>query len=139
MREQRILEFIVPILYPEKPTRITINISNIVFGVLFGARPNSRRVVMQEIVGKLVFRLEKEKHSSISPYFFHLYSRFEYLIKEETTMLVATKFTLQFDIALELEAQPKMKDEDLERELLGCEEIQKFIAVSSSSRKKSTY
>ena len=37
---------------------------------------------MQEIIGKLVSNLEKEKPSPISPYLFHLYSRFECLRKE---------------------------------------------------------
>ena len=94
---------------------------------------------MQEIVGKLVSGLEKGKPSSISPYFFYLYNRFECLREEETTMLVAAKFMLQFTIALEPEEQLEMKDEDLERELLRFEEIQKLSTVSPSSRKKSTY
>ena len=94
---------------------------------------------MQEIVGKLVLGLEKEKPSPISPYFFHLYDRFECLREEETTMLVAAKFMLQFDIASELEAQLEIKDKDSERESLGSEEIRKLSAVSQSSRKKSIY
>ena len=38
-REWRALEFVVLILYLEKPTRITITISNTIFHVLSGARP----------------------------------------------------------------------------------------------------
>ena len=38
-------------------------------------------------------------------------------------MLVAVKYMLQFDIALEPKAQIEMKDVDLERELLGSKEI----------------
>ena len=49
---------------------------------------------MQEILGKLVSGLEKEKPSLIDPYLFHLYNRFECLRKEETTLLVATKMML---------------------------------------------
>ena len=49
---------------------------------------------MQEIVGKLISRLEKEKPSPISPYCFHFYNRFECLREEETTMLVAAKYML---------------------------------------------
>ena len=94
---------------------------------------------MQEIVGKLVSRLEKGKPSPINPYFFHFYSRFECLRDEETIMLVATKYMLQFDIAPELEVQLEMEDEDSERESLGSEKIRKLSVVSSGLRKKSTY
>ena len=34
MRAKLVLEFLVPILYPEKPTRVTITITNTIFGAL---------------------------------------------------------------------------------------------------------
>ena len=37
-RERRVLEFVVPIPYLEKPTRITLTISNTTFGTLSGTR-----------------------------------------------------------------------------------------------------
>ena len=46
LRERRVLEFIVLILYPEKPTRITETISNTIFRALSRARPVSWGVVM---------------------------------------------------------------------------------------------
>ena len=36
--DRRILEFIVPILYPEKPIQITMTLSNTIFGALSGDR-----------------------------------------------------------------------------------------------------
>ena len=83
-------------------------------------------------------RLEKGKASPICPYLFHLYNRFECLREEETTLLVAAKVMLQFDIAPEPKAQLEMKDIDSERELLRSEEIQKLTKVSPGSRRKST-
>ena len=38
-RVKRVLEFLVPLLYPEKPTRVTITVGNTIFGALFGERP----------------------------------------------------------------------------------------------------
>ena len=67
--------------------------------------------------------LEKGKPSPISPYLLHFYNRFECLREEETTLLVAAKFIIQFNIAPEPEAQPEMKDKDSERESLRSEEI----------------
>ena len=37
-RQQRLLEFIVPIIHPDKPTRVTITIGNTIFGALDGER-----------------------------------------------------------------------------------------------------
>ena len=37
-KERRVLEFVVLIMYPEKPTRITMTMSNTIFGALSRAR-----------------------------------------------------------------------------------------------------
>ena len=38
-RARKVLEFLVPLLYLEKPTRVTITVGNTIFGALFGERP----------------------------------------------------------------------------------------------------
>ena len=38
-RVKRVLEFLVPLLYPEKPTRVTITVGNTIFRALSGERP----------------------------------------------------------------------------------------------------
>ena len=45
-REQRVLEFVVPILYLEKPTRITVTLANTIFGALSGIRKVSWGLVI---------------------------------------------------------------------------------------------
>ena len=37
-RQRRVLEFLVPIVHPDKPTRMTITIGNTIFGALDGGR-----------------------------------------------------------------------------------------------------
>ena len=37
-RERRLLRFLVPVLHPEKPTRVTITLGNTIFGALTGDR-----------------------------------------------------------------------------------------------------
>ena len=37
-RTKRVLEFLIPILYPEKPTRVTVTVGNTIFGALLGER-----------------------------------------------------------------------------------------------------
>ena len=111
-REKRVLEYIVLILYLEKPTRITMTMSNTISGALSSTRPVSWRVLIYEVVKKLVSRLEKGKPSPINSYLFHFYNSFEYLKEAETILLITAKVMLQFDIALEPEAQPEVKDAD---------------------------
>ena len=112
--ERRMLEFVVLILYPEKPTWIIVTLANTIFGALFGARKVSWGIVMQDLVNKLVFRLEKGKPSPISPYLFHLYNRFECLREGKMTMIETARYILEFDVAPEAEAQPDPKEDDLE-------------------------
>ena len=38
-RVKRVLEFLVPLLYPEEPTRVTITVGNTIFGALSEERP----------------------------------------------------------------------------------------------------
>ena len=38
VRDRQVLEFLVPILYLKKPTRVTIMIGNTIFGALIGGR-----------------------------------------------------------------------------------------------------
>ena len=35
-RAMKVLEFLIPILYPEKPTRVTVTVDNIISGALLG-------------------------------------------------------------------------------------------------------
>ena len=82
-RERRILEFVIPILYLEKPNRVINEVGNTVFGALSGEYKISWDQVLHEVVDKLVFMLGKKKPTPISPYLFHPYSKFECLRKEE--------------------------------------------------------
>ena len=94
-RERRVLEFIVPILYLEKPTRIMATLSNTIFGAFTGVRKVSWRLAMQELVGKLVSRLKKGKPSPINPYLFHLYNKFECLREGEASILDSIRVMLE--------------------------------------------
>ena len=49
-RVKRVLEFLVPLLYPEKPTRVTITVGNTVFGALSGERPVDLGIVVKDLV-----------------------------------------------------------------------------------------
>ena len=81
-RDRRLLEFMIPLLYPEKPTRITVTAGNTIFGALSTRKVNWGGV-FQGVVAKLVETLGWNKSSPISPYLFHLYHSRELLNHEE--------------------------------------------------------
>ena len=49
-RAKRVLEFLVPLLCPEKPTRVTITVGNTIFGALSGERPVDWGIVVKDLV-----------------------------------------------------------------------------------------
>ena len=82
-RKRRVLEFVVPILYPEKPNQVTKEVGNTIFGTLSSEYKVSWGQVFYEIVDKLVSELDKGKPTPIRPNLFHLYSKYECPREEE--------------------------------------------------------
>ena len=82
-RVKRVLEFLVPLLYPEKPTRVTITVGNTIFGALSGERPVDWGIVVKDLVQRLLSRMGKSKATPICPYIFHLYHSHELLLPAE--------------------------------------------------------
>ena len=82
-RVKRVLEFLVPLLYPEKPTRVTIMVGNMIFGALSGERPVDWGIVVKDLVQRLLSRMGKSKATPICPYIFHLYHSHELLLPAE--------------------------------------------------------
>ena len=73
VRARRVLEFLVPLLYSEKPTRVTMTIGNTIFGALIGEREADWALVIRDMMKRLITTLGKSKTSPLYPYVFHLY------------------------------------------------------------------
>ena len=82
-RVKRVLEFLVPLLYPEKPTRVTITVGNTIFGALSGERPVDLGIVIKDLVQRLLSAMGKSKATPIGPYIFHLCHSHELLLPAE--------------------------------------------------------
>ena len=82
-RVKRVLEFLVPLLYPEKPTRVTITVGNTIFGALSGERPVNWGIVVKDLVQRLLSGMGKSKATPIYPYIFHLYHSHKLLLPVE--------------------------------------------------------
>ena len=99
------LEFLVPIVHPDKPTRVTCTIGNTIFGALSGDRPVDWGKVFSELVQRLVGGARKAKSTSICPFLYHLYECKGLLTEEEETDYTTAKELNRYEI-------PPERDED---------------------------
>ena len=84
-RERRILEFLVPIVHSDKPTRVTRTLGNTIFGALNGDRPVDWARIFMDLVNRLVGRAGKSKATPICPFLYDLYESKGLLTEEEET------------------------------------------------------
>ena len=109
-RARRVLEFLVPLLYPKKPTRVTITVGNTIFGALSGERPVDWRIVVKDLVQRLLSGMGKSKATPICPYVFHLYHLHELLLPAEKKEYRIKEALLKHNVESKGEEDP----EDLE-------------------------
>jgi hypothetical protein len=82
-RHRRLLAFLIPIVYSEKPNRITVTWGNTIFGALNGGRKVNWARVITILVVQLAARVGKSRATPICPFLYHLYERKELLRPEE--------------------------------------------------------
>ena len=114
-RERRMLEFLVPILNPDRPNRITVTLASTIFGALSGDRKVSWGVIFRQLVEKMVAVVGKTKPSALSPFLFHLYHSFELLRDKESTVYKAAEVMLKYDIRASKEPEEEREERE-ERE-----------------------
>jgi hypothetical protein len=79
----RLLAFLAPIVYPDKPNRITVTLGNTIFGALIGGRKVNWARIITNLVIQLASRVGKTRTSPICPFLYHLYERKELLKPEK--------------------------------------------------------
>jgi hypothetical protein len=82
-RHKRLLAFLIPIVYPEKPNRITVTWGNTIFGALSGSRKVNWARVITNLIVQLSAHVGKSRATPICPFLFHLYERNELLRGDE--------------------------------------------------------
>ena len=100
-RERKLLEFLVPIVHPDKPTRVTHTIGNTIFGALNGERPVDWGKVFSELVLRLVGGAGKSRPTPICPFLYHLYECKGLLTEEEETDYTTAKELNRYRISPE--------------------------------------
>ena len=100
-RERRLLEFLVPIVHPDKFIRVTRTIGNTIFGAMSGERPVDWAIIFMELVNRLVGGACKSKPTPICPFLYHLYESKGFLTEEEETDYTAAKELNRYQITPE--------------------------------------
>ena len=106
-RARKVLEFLVPLLYPEKPTRVTITVGNTIFGTLSGERPVDWGIIVKDLVQRLLSRLGKSKATLICPYVFHLYHSHELLLLAEKKEYRTKEALLKYNVESKGQEDPE--------------------------------
>ena len=126
-RVKRVLEFLVPLLYPEKPTRVTITVGNTIFGALSGERPVDWGIVVKDLVQRLLSKMGKSKATPICPYIFHLYHSHELLLPAEKKEYRIKEALLKHNVDSKEEGDPdslaNLDDEDSSDDSDECESL----------------
>jgi hypothetical protein len=89
-REQRMLEFLMPIRNPEKPKRISLTMANTLFGAMSGVRPVNWWLLIHEIVTRAIPNIGR-KSSYLSPFLLHLYRRYDCIMANEDLLVIAAE------------------------------------------------
>ena len=84
------LEFMMPILNPKKPKRITLTMANTLFDALSGVRPVNWGLIIHDIIERGL-PLIGRKPSYLSPFIMHFYACFECTTTDEDDMLISAK------------------------------------------------
>ena len=127
-RAKRVLEFLIPILYLEKPTRIIVTVGNTIFGALLEERKVNWGIILQSIVAKVVDGMRKLKATPIRPYLFHLYVGQEVLRLED---MVA------YDIGLDLLKYDCTPEPELDQPTPSRSEPRPSPSIHKNNRKPS--
>ena len=138
-RVKRVLEFLVPLLYPEKPTRVTITVGNTIFGALSRERPVDWGIVVKDLVQRLLFGMGKSKTTPICPYIFHLYHSHELLLPAEKKEYRIQEALMKHNVESEEEEElgsPANLD-DSECESLTPSEVREIQKQEAARLKKS--
>ena len=110
-RQRWLLEFLVPIVHPDEPTRVTITIRNTIFGALDGGGKVDWGVVFRDMAQQLAKGVGKPKPTPICPFLFHLYEDQGLLTADKELDYQTAKEMARYRITPDPDSRPRT-DED---------------------------
>ena len=114
-RERRLLEFLVPIMHPDKSTRVTRTIGNTIFGAICGERPVDWAIIFMELVNRLIGGVDKTKPMPICPFLYHLYESKGLLTEDEETDYTTAQELNRYQIGIRIQTVESCKSRDQNR------------------------
>jgi hypothetical protein len=113
-RERRVIEFfILPILTPEKPKRLSITMANTLFGAMSAVRPVNWGRLIQEYVEKNIPHIGR-KPSFLSPYLLHLYQHYGCINEAEEDALTIAEDEVAYKLGPEVVLEESGSEESFE-------------------------
>ena len=106
-RAKRVLEFLIMILYSEKPTRVTVTVGNTIFGALMGDRPVDWGLLIYNVVTWMVGLVSKGKSTIVCPFMFHLYKERQVLWSSELATYTLAMEMVKYDCTPDPEPNPE--------------------------------
>ena len=86
-REKRLLQFLVPIFSPDKPTTIVIKLAKCIYSALLHGKKVGWGIIVQEMAKKEALKIGGAKGCPLTPFLYHLYSHHRCLTDREKVRL----------------------------------------------------
>ena len=124
-RARRMLEFLVPILYPEKPARVTVTNGNTIFGAYTKEKKVDWTLVIKDTVKRLLTGVGKSKPTPICPYLLHLYIAHDVVQAEDKKVYMVEESFMRHEVDPDGKEE-SVDSESSEQESLSSKEIRKL-------------
>ena len=106
-RAKQVLEFLILILYPEKPTRVTVTVRNTMFEAQMGDRPVDWGLLIYNVVARMVGLVSKGKPTMVCPFMFHLYKERQVLWSTELAIYTLAMEMVKYDCTPDPKQNPE--------------------------------
>ena len=137
-RQRRLLEFLVPIVHPDKLIQVTITIGNTIFRALDDGREVDWGVVFRDLAQRLAKGVGKPKPTPICPFLFHLYEGQGLLIEDKELDYQTAKEMAGYPITPDPDSRPGSDDEGAAPTPVPPP-VQETPAPTPNRRRKTTY
>ena len=137
-KQHRVLEFLVPIVHPDKPTRVTITIGNTIFRALDGGREVDWGGVFRDLAQRLAKGVGKSKPTPICSFLFHLYNGQGLLMEDKELDYRTAKEMAGYRITPDPNSRPGSDDEGV-APTPAASPVQEMPARTPNRRRKTTY
>ena len=105
------LAFLVPILHPERPKRVTVRLASTIIAARFEGLEVNWGLILLEVMKRHVANMKGTKGCSLTPFLYHFYGHFQLLNDAEKIELSTKTSYIRFGVEDEV---PKDPDSDYE-------------------------